>query len=200
MIITLLRVKAGLVLCFFSLFSTVLGSGFGGQERAHRKTLCFGMWVIFSEIRFHLGKKWRICLARRHLLRRLEFGPEIPTLKDPKSHYAGSRGIHRDRRPRWTKMKRIEESVQKIPKVTATSGRASWHSPVSTQPSFPLQDKWVQTAQTAQTKDPRPLVWWKLRPVRLDGNRDWLHAAAIVELCWTACAPWCDVFLYILVL
>ena len=32
LLLYLVLVKAGLLLCFFSLFSTVLGSGFGGQE------------------------------------------------------------------------------------------------------------------------------------------------------------------------
>ena len=50
-----LHVKAGLVLCFFSLFSTVIGSGFGGQERARRKTSRFRTWVIFGYIRCHIS-------------------------------------------------------------------------------------------------------------------------------------------------
>lgn len=54
LLLYLVLVKAGLLLCFFSLFSTVLGSGFGGQETnlaSHVLALwcgSFGCWPPVS--------------------------------------------------------------------------------------------------------------------------------------------------------
>lgn len=68
LLLYLVLVKAGLLLCFFSLFSTVLGSGFGGQEKQILRLTCayavLGTGSLLGNQQFvPLGDQWHQCPA-----------------------------------------------------------------------------------------------------------------------------------------